>query len=72
MKTNNFQIKVYVLSVGFFIFLILVSIISLNIVKHKLLENSRVMGQTIAGKFAERELAKIERIVVCLTVRYAA
>ncbi len=59
MKTNNFQIKVYVLSVGFFIFLILVSIISLNIVKHKLLENSRVMGQTIAGKFAERELAKI-------------
>ena len=54
------SLRMYTLSVCFMVFFVLVSIISLQVVKYRILNNSQIMGQAIAARFADKELAKIQ------------
>lgn len=47
-------------SIVIFVFFLLVSLVSLQIVRSKILENSHVMGQAIAARFATKETMKIK------------
>lgn len=59
--SNRYQsLRMYTLSVCFMAFFVLVSIISLQVVKYRILSNSQIMGQAIAARFADKELAKIK------------
>lgn len=57
-KLFNRSIKVSLFSIVIFVFFLLVSLVSLQIVRSKILENSRVMGQAIAARFATKETMK--------------
>ena len=61
MDVKFFQrkIKVSLFSIGIFIFFLLVSLISLHVVRNKILENSHIMGQEIAARFATKETGRI-------------
>ncbi|WP_293728034.1 ATP-binding protein [uncultured Phascolarctobacterium sp.] len=62
MKLNIFNrtYKVSWFSVIVFAFFLLVSSVSLHIVCEKILENSHIMGQEVAARFASRETSKIK------------
>ncbi len=62
MELNIFNktYKVSWFSVIIFAFFLLVSSISLHIVREKILENSHIMGQEVAARFASRETSKIK------------
>lgn len=66
MRTNGKNMKVYAFGTAFLIFFIALSIVSLNVVKYRLLNSSRVMGQSIASRFVDREMAKIHTQEVIL------
>lgn len=61
MDVKFFQrkIKISLFSIGIFIFFLLVSLISLHVVRDKILENSHIMGQEIAARFATKETGRI-------------
>ncbi len=56
----NRKFKVSLFSLIIFIFFLLVSLVSLFIVREKILHNSHIMGREIAARFATRETAKIK------------
>lgn len=62
MDVKFFQrrVKISLFSIGIFIFFLLVSLVSLHVVREKILENSHVMGQEIAARFATKETARIK------------
>lgn len=62
MELNIFNrtYKVSWFSVIIFAFFLLVSSVSLHIVREKILENSHIMGQEVAARFASRETSKIK------------
>lgn len=62
MELNIFNrtYKVSWFSVIVFAFFLLVSSVSLHIVREKILENSHIMGQEVAARFASRETSKIK------------
>lgn len=62
MMTKLFdgKFKISSFSVVIFVFFFLVSLVSLHIVREKILENSRIMGQEIAARFAIRETSRIK------------
>lgn len=59
MRSEGSNMKMYALGTVFLIFFIGLSILSLNVVKHKLFNSSKVMGQSIAARFIDREMARI-------------
>lgn len=59
MRENNTNMKMYALGTVFLLFFIALSIVSLNVVKYRLFNSSRVMGQSIAARFIDREMARI-------------
>lgn len=62
MDVRFFQrkIKISLFSIGIFIFFLLVSLVSLHVVRDKILENSHIMGQEIAARFATKETGRIK------------
>lgn len=60
LRLFNKNVKISMFSIAIFIFFLLVSLISLHIVRSKILENSHVMGQEIAARFATKETMKIK------------
>lgn len=62
MELNIFNrtYKISWFSVVVFAFFLLVSSVSLHIVREKILENSHIMGQEVAARFASRETSKIK------------
>lgn len=54
------RIKVSLYSIGIFAFFLLVSLVSLYIVREKILDNSHIMGQQLAARFATRETGRIK------------
>ena len=62
MEFKFFQkkIKISFFSMIIFAFFLLVSLVSLHIVRDKILENSHIMGQEIAARFAIRETGRIK------------
>ncbi len=62
MELNIFNRKYRVswFSIIIFAFFLLVSAVSLHIVREKILENSHIMGQEVAARFASRETSKIK------------
>lgn len=54
------KFKISVFSLVIFAFFLLVSLVSLHVVRERILENSRIMGQEIAARFATRETGKIK------------
>lgn len=60
VKIFQRKIKVSLFSIGIFIFFLLVSLISLHVVRDKILENSHIMGQEIAARFATKETGRIK------------
>ena len=54
------RIKVTLYSIGIFAFFLLVSLVSLYIVREKILDNSHIMGQQLAARFATRETGRIK------------
>lgn len=60
IRLFNRSIKISLFSVAIFVFFLLVSLVSLHVVRSKILENSHVMGQAIAARFATKETMKIK------------
>ncbi len=62
MEFNILQrkVKISTFSIIVLAFFIIFSIVSLQVVREKILENSRVMGQETAAHFTEKENAKIK------------
>lgn len=60
VKIFQRKIRVSLFSIGIFIFFLLVSLISLHVVRDKILENSHIMGQEIAARFATKETGRIK------------
>lgn len=60
IRLFNRSVKISLFSVAIFVFFLLVSLVSLHIVRSKILENSHVMGQAIAARFATKETMKIK------------
>lgn len=62
MDVRFFQrkLKISLFSIGIFIFFLLVSLVSLHVVRDKILENSHIMGQEIAARFATKETSRIK------------
>lgn len=54
------RIKVSLYSIGIFAFFLLVSLVSLYIVREKILDNSHIMGQQLAARLATRETGRIK------------
>lgn len=54
------RIKVSLYSIGIFAFFLLISLVSLYIVREKILDNSHIMGQQLAARFATRETGRIK------------
>ena len=54
------RIKVSLYSIGIFAFFLLVSLVSLYVVREKILDNSHIMGQQMAARFATRETGRIK------------
>lgn len=59
-KFFQMKIKISFFSMMIFAFFLLVSLVSLHIVRDKILENSHIMGQEIAARFAIRETGRIK------------
>ncbi|MBQ9762870.1 MAG: response regulator [Phascolarctobacterium sp.] len=59
MEANNKNMKMFVLGSIFLIFFIALSIVSLNVVKYRLFNSSQVMGESVAARFIDKEMAKI-------------
>lgn len=59
VKIFQRKVKISLFSIGIFIFFLLVSLISLHVVREKILENSHIMGQEIAARFATKETGRI-------------
>lgn len=59
MRSSSSNMRMYALGTIFLVVVIVLSILSLNVVKHKLLNSSKVMGQSIAARFIDREMARI-------------
>lgn len=60
LKLLNKKFKISLFSVAIFIFFLLVAMGSLHVMREKILENSHIMGQEIAARFATRETARIK------------
>ena len=60
IKLLNKRFKVSLFSVAIFIFFLIVAMGSLHEIQKKILENSHIMGQEIAARFATRETARIK------------
>lgn len=54
------RIKVSLYSIGIFAFFLLVSLVSLYVVREKISDNSHIMGQQMAARFATRETGRIK------------
>ena len=59
MRSHSSNMKMYVFATVFLIFFIALSILSLNVVKYRMFNSSKVMGQSIASRFIDKELGKI-------------
>lgn len=59
MRSISSNTKMYAFATIFLIFFIALSILSLNVVKYRLFNSSKVMGQSIAARFIDKELNKI-------------
>lgn len=59
------RIKVSLYSIGIFAFFLLVSLVSLYIVREKILDNSHIMGQQLAARFATRETQDASKLRKC-------
>lgn len=59
-RFSNVYLRGSAVGIGFFIFFLLISIASLNMVKNKIWDNSQVMGEAIAIHFADKEAANIK------------
>ena len=60
LRLFNRNVKISMFSIAIFIFFLLVALIRLHIVRSKILENSHIMGQEIAARFATKETMKIK------------
>ena len=60
IKLLNKRFKISLFSVAIFVFFLVVSMGSLHLMREKILENSHIMGQEIAARFATRETARIK------------
>ena len=60
MRSYSSNAKMYAFATVFLIFFIALSILSLNVVKYRLFNSSKVMGQSIAARFIDKELNKIK------------
>ncbi|WP_405380144.1 ATP-binding protein [Phascolarctobacterium sp.] len=60
LKFLNKKLQISLFSVVIFAFFLLVSIVSLSMVRQKILENSHIMGEEIAARFATKETARIK------------
>ena len=60
IKLLNKKLKISLFSVAVFIFFLVVAMGSLHVMREKILENSHIMGQEIAARFATRETARIK------------
>ena len=58
LLNKNFKISLF--SVVIFIFFLVVAMGSLHVMREKILENSHIMGQEIAARFATRETARMK------------
>lgn len=56
----NRKLRVSLFTLLMFLFFLLVSVVSLNVAREKILGNSHIMGQEIAARFAIRETTKIK------------
>ena len=52
IRLFNRSVKISLFSIVIFVFFLLVSLVSLHVVRSKILEYSHVMGQAIAARFA--------------------
>lgn len=59
-RFSDIYLRGSAVGIGFFIFFLLISIASLNMVKNKIWDNSQVMGEAIAIHFADKEAANIK------------
>ena len=60
LKLLNKKLRISLFSVAIFIFFLVVAMGSLHVMREKILENSHIMGQEIAARFATRETARIK------------
>ena len=60
MQTSSRNVKMYAFATIFLVFFIALSIVSLNIVKYRLLNSSQVMGQSIAARYIDREITRVQ------------
>ena len=60
LKFFQKKFKISLFSIGIFIFFLLVSLVSLFIVREKILDNSHIMGQEIAARFAIKETGRLK------------
>ncbi len=60
LKLFQKKIKISLFSLGIFCFFLFVSLLSLHIVREKILENSHIMGQEISARFAIKETARLK------------
>lgn len=54
------RFKISLFSIIIFVFFLMVSVISLQVVRSKILENSHIMGQEVAARFAITETSKLK------------
>ena len=59
MLSNDKNMKMYAFATVFLIFFIALSIVSLRVVKYRMFNSSKVMGESVAARFVDREMAKI-------------
>lgn len=60
IRLLNKKFKISLFSMAIFIFFMIVAMGSLHVMREKILENSHIMGQEIAARFATRETARIK------------
>ena len=60
IRLLNKKFKISLFSIAIFIFFMIVAMGSLHVMREKILENSHIMGQEIAARFATRETARIK------------
>ena len=59
MLSSDKNMKMYAFGTVFLIFFIALSIVSLRVVKYRMFNSSKVMGESVAARFVDREMAKI-------------
>ncbi|MDY4921355.1 MAG: response regulator [Phascolarctobacterium sp.] len=60
LKLLNRRFKISLFSIAIFIFFLVVAMGSLHVMREKILENSHIMGEEIAARFATRETSRIK------------